>query len=59
MEMPSDSRQAPDDGTGTSALAENLVAAIGCDAEAAAIDLDVERPRDLPRDLPRGLGLDR
>jgi hypothetical protein len=58
MDMPSNLRQAADDGTGASALADDLVSAIGCDAEAAAVDLHIERPRDLPRDLPRGLDLD-
>jgi len=31
----------------------DLLSVLGSDAEAAAVDLDVRRSRELPRDLPR------
>lgn len=33
----------------------DLLSVLGSDAEAAAVDLDVRRARDLPRGLPGGL----
>ena len=38
--------------------AGDLLSAVGSDVEAAAIDLDIERARDLPRDVSRDLSRD-
>lgn len=41
--------------SGAKAGAGDLLSAVGSDVEAAAIDLDIERARDLPRDVSRDL----
>jgi hypothetical protein len=45
-------------GAGAGAGAGDLLSAVGSDVEAAAIDLDIERARDLPRDVSRDLSRD-